>query len=271
MIYVVCFLVVYSAIFGWVANKKIAGGKLTRQNKDSLYLVHMLIFYMASIFESWLGNTKGVVVFFIIASIFNLISIEIYWHRYKEYISKIRGSFWLNILALLLLSAITSGSVLLSGMLIEEITLVPSSAINNVVIVYSILMIVSILLISSVFAIEIGAFILFFYYIFRLMKGYSNNADAIYTAVLLPMPILIMFSIYTSYLFDSNWIKKGLFYVYHSNEYSRCNNIDKNSKFLPISGTEVSVVKFDKEKDIYKFSIGLCKKKEEKKAILSIE
>lgn len=257
--YVIYFLIVYSSILGWIANKKEVNGQLTREDKDSLNLTHMLVFYAGSSIQAITGNTLGAFCLFVIASILNFISIEVYWYRYRENISKILNSFWLKIISVFSLSVITSGAVLLSGMILEEITFAPSSSINNLVIVFSIMIIISVSLILAIFIIELGAFSFFLYYFLRQIKGYRSNFDVIFNVILLPLPIFVMFTVYSNFLFDSSLIKKGLFYLYHSNEKKVCTNIDSKSRFLPISGTEISSVEYDKEKEKYIFTIEICK------------
>lgn len=260
MIHVIFVLVLYSILAGWIANIQKKTIFLSSQNKEDLGYFHTLSYYFYSMFNVFINDKTAVVVVFTIATISNLLLIEYYWYRYRKVINILLDSIIFRVLKVAFFTLIVSGSILLAGLILEEITKVPSSTINNHVILFSFAIMLIVGLFIAIFALE-----LIFPFTAILLaiidkERVENKINFIMSVLIFLVPLLTFVQIATKLTFNQSIVSEVLYYTYHENN-DICSNIPKSSRFMFISSNEISIVSYDDITKSYKFTVGLCNKK----------
>ncbi|MGR5378448.1 hypothetical protein [Vibrio harveyi] len=252
----------YVILFGYHANKTKDGNKLPRGDYETLYFTHALAYYLYATLNALLGNAYPTIVSLGIAGFLNLMLVEYYWNKYDNLISVVKNSLTMKVIYLVVASITVSGSILYSGLMLEEITLAPASALNNYVVAMSFILIAIFGPMLLTLAIEIVFPIVFFVGNKLTGSTIENKPIVFMSVIMLVVPLIFVASILQSSMLNEKFFRTLLHDNYHENEKGICNNIPKDVRYVPISATEVSVVKYNVENERYDFYLDHCVKQE---------
>ncbi|MEZ8154869.1 hypothetical protein ACED66_01450 [Vibrio splendidus] len=279
MEHVLIFIVWFSVLFGWTANRKLKGECVGRKHKEEWVFANIIGFYLYGQMHAYLSNVYIAITSIIIGSLFNYALIEYFWNRHDKVVTTISKSLAFKFLSLIGTAVIASYSVLYSGLVIEEMTNVPSSAMTNYVAVFSLIMLAIFLPLALILLIEIIAPIVI------LVLGVFNR-DAMENKIIVIMTLLMslvpLFTItyHTQFtMLNTKFFQSLLYDTYHKNSSKvegggilkdeagsvilKCNNLEVAHRFIPISATEVSTVKYvDEDGGYYHFDIDKCENSE---------
>ncbi|WP_139684388.1 hypothetical protein [Vibrio tasmaniensis] len=263
MQHIVFLFILYVVLLGYHANQTKDGNRLSREVYESLYLLHTLAYYCYASLNAWLGDAYPMVISLGVAGFLNLMLVEYYWNKYDDLISVVKKSLTLKVIYLVVTSVAVSGTILYAGLMLEEITLAPASALNNYVIAISFILMAIFGPILLALVIEV-VFPLVFFIGNKLSGNKIKNKPVVFISVImLVAPLLIIASILESSMLNDKFFKAILHDNYHENDKGICSNIPDDVKYVPISASEVSVVKYDSEIDDYHFYLDYCAEQED--------
>jgi len=272
--HVVVLVIWFAVLFGWTANRKQKGECIGRKHKEEWVFANVLGFYIYGQMHAYLANVYIAISSIVIGSLFNYALIEYFWNRHDKVITTISKSLAFKFLSLIGTAVIASCSVLYSGLVIEEITQVPSSAMTNYVAVFSLIMLAIFLPLALILMIEVIApIVVVILGIFN--RGAMENKFLVFMTVIMSLLPLFTIAYYSQFkMLNTKFFQSVLYDTYHENTFKgeggeilkdevgnvvlKCENLDEAHRFIPISATEVSTVKVDKDGGYY-FNIDKCK------------